>query len=110
MFTGQDPELHTYRSRAHLAEMISLLGTPPPELIARAELAHKFFTKEGKFATPDIVPPKATLEERETSLSGEDKEEFLRFMARMLQWEPEKRSSAAELANDDWILKQLKQK
>ncbi|KAI1157405.1 kinase-like domain-containing protein [Nemania serpens] len=28
LFTGQDPEFHTYRSRAHLAEMIAFLGQP----------------------------------------------------------------------------------
>lgn len=49
------------------------------------------------------------LERRETSLEGEDKKEdrecFLRFMRKMLQWEPEKRSSAGELTEDEWILK-----
>ncbi|TLS27307.1 hypothetical protein PpBr36_04274 [Pyricularia pennisetigena] len=35
LFTGFDPEHETYRSRAHLAEMIALLG-PPPEALLRS--------------------------------------------------------------------------
>jgi serine/threonine-protein kinase SRPK3 len=51
------------------------------------------------------VPDSRSLEQRLTVLEGEDMELFLRFMRKMLQWEPEKRSSAAELAKDEWILK-----
>jgi serine/threonine-protein kinase SRPK3 len=47
------------------------------------------------------------LEDREKNLDGEDKASFLRFMRRMLQWEPEKRSSARELLDDEWILKHI---
>ncbi|KAH8710405.1 Serine/threonine-protein kinase SRPK [Beauveria bassiana] len=107
LFTGQDPELNVYRSRAHLAEMISLLGPPPPDFIARGQLSHKFFT-EGRFSALETKLNPVSLEQRETTLSGEDKADFLRFMSRMLQWEPEKRSSAKSLAQDDWIVRQLK--
>ncbi|KAG8410153.1 hypothetical protein J3459_017357 [Metarhizium acridum] len=107
LFTGQDPELHTYRSRAHLAEMISLLGPPAPHFVARGQLSHKFFSSEGKFSFQDMIPEGTTLEHRETSLSGEDKADFLRLVRRMLQWEPDKRSSAKSLAQDDWIRRQL---
>ncbi|BDD57202.1 hypothetical protein MAP00_002589 [Monascus purpureus] len=48
LFTGYDPESQTYRSRAHLAEIIKLLGPPPPSLLARGKLSHKFFSGEGK--------------------------------------------------------------
>ncbi|KAN0070601.1 CMGC/SRPK protein kinase [Elaphomyces granulatus] len=41
LFTGHDPEFQTYRSRAHLAEIIRLLGPPPPSLLARGMLSHK---------------------------------------------------------------------
>jgi hypothetical protein len=37
------------------------------------------------------------------SLDIEDKDGFLRLMQKMLQWEPDKRSSAKDLAEDDWI-------
>ncbi|KAG6835546.1 hypothetical protein H0H93_000321 [Arthromyces matolae] len=35
LFSGIDPELDVYRGRAHLAEMIKLMGPPPPEFVAR---------------------------------------------------------------------------
>lgn len=113
--------------------MIALLGPPPPSLLARANLRSKFFSEEGKsnpfnptgscyrsrnandapskgdFSAGIPVPPSRTLERRETSLQGEeDKEDrdcFLRFMRRMLQWVPENRSCARELAEDEWITK-----
>ncbi|KFZ07191.1 hypothetical protein V501_06690 [Pseudogymnoascus sp. VKM F-4519 (FW-2642)] len=48
LFTGYDPEFQKYRSRAHLAEMINLLGPPPSSLLAQGELRDKFFSSEGK--------------------------------------------------------------
>ncbi|KAK8169090.1 kinase-like domain-containing protein [Phyllosticta citrichinensis] len=105
LFTGQDPELNTYRGRAHLAEIIALLGPPPPSFLARANLKSKFFSDAGDFCAGIPIPESTPLERRETSLEGEDKECFLRLMRRMLQWEPEKRSSARELVEDEWIQK-----
>jgi len=43
------------------------------------------------------------LEHTITTLSGEDKILFLRFVTRMLQWLPEKRPSAKELLEDPWL-------
>ncbi|KAG6089894.1 hypothetical protein E4U30_008285 [Claviceps sp. LM220 group G6] len=44
LFTGHDPEFKTYQSRAHLSEIIALLGPPPPTLLARASLRTEFFS------------------------------------------------------------------
>jgi serine/threonine protein kinase len=107
LFTGQDPEFKTYRSRAHLAEMINLLGPPPPDFIARANQREKLFTDGGEFRHPILLRDLTPVDRRETALEGEDKESFLRMMRRMLQWDPEKRSSAKELAEDEWIRKQI---
>ncbi|OAA49226.1 transcriptional activator xlnR [Cordyceps fumosorosea ARSEF 2679] len=105
LFTGQDPELNTYRRRAHLAEIIGFLGPPPPDLVARGRLSYKYFA-DGEFQGSPLHM--STLEQRETTLDdAEDKADFLRFMRRMLQWGPEKRSSAKSLARDDWIVRQL---
>lgn len=48
LFDGTDPEHKEYRSRTHLAEMIALLGPPPPSLLARANYRSKFFSDTGK--------------------------------------------------------------
>uniref|UniRef100_A0A2D3V6D5 non-specific serine/threonine protein kinase n=1 Tax=Ramularia collo-cygni TaxID=112498 RepID=A0A2D3V6D5_9PEZI len=109
LFTGRDPEFGTYTGRAHLAEMTALLGPPPPSLLARANLRSEFFSDEGDFIAdiPKLSP--RPLEQRERFLDGEEcreeRECFLRFMRKMLQWEPEQRSSARELVEDEWILK-----
>jgi serine/threonine protein kinase len=39
----------------------------------------------------------------ETNLEGEDKERFLQFMRKMLQWEPAQRSTTKELLQDPWL-------
>lgn len=58
----------------------------------------------GDFLTPGLLTGQIPLEERETTLEGAaEREAFLRFMRKMLQWEPEKRSSAKDLAEDEWI-------
>lgn len=59
LFTGSDPELNTYRSRAHLAEMIALLGPPPSSLLSKAKLSHKFFSDLGDSSY--ITPPPSGL-------------------------------------------------
>ncbi|RAK98773.1 kinase-like protein [Aspergillus ibericus CBS 121593] len=125
LFTGYDPEFQTYRSRAHLAEITRLLGPPPPNLLARGKLGHKFFSDEGKpmppflhyplimsdftdgFCAKVLLEDRIPLEKRETTLQGQDKANFLRLMRKMLQWEPANRSSARELQEDVWICKTL---
>ena len=47
LFHGIDPEHHEYRRRAHLAEMISLLGPPLPGPLSQGELWSKFFSEDG---------------------------------------------------------------
>lgn len=43
-----------------------------------------------------------------SSLEGEEREKFLRLLRKMLQWEPEKRSSAKELEEDEWLDTELR--
>ncbi|QQK46080.1 ERK3/4 MAP kinase [Penicillium digitatum] len=107
LFSGQDPEYQNYRSRAHLAGMIRLLGPPPSSFLARGNLTQKFFSDEGDLYAKDLVGEHISLEQRENSLEGEEKEMFLRLVRKMLQWEPEKRSSAMELEQDEWMQAEL---
>ncbi|EFR00911.1 CMGC/CLK protein kinase [Nannizzia gypsea CBS 118893] len=110
LFTGHDPEFQTYRSRAHLSEMIRLLGPPPPPLLTRGNLRSKFFSAEGmfcffcflscEFCAGIPLLNRVQLEERESTFEGEEKLAFLRMVRRMLQWQPEDRRSAKELEQD----------
>ena len=52
-------------------------------------------------ATP--LPSATSLEESEENLDGSNKEAFLRFMRRILQWEPERRQTAKQLLQDPWL-------
>ncbi|CAG8325404.1 unnamed protein product [Penicillium nalgiovense] len=107
LFSGQDPEYQTYRSRAHLAEITRLLGPPSPSFLARGNLTKDYFTEEGDLCAGELVGDHIPLEQRETSLEGEEKGMFLRLVRKMLQWEPEKRSSAMELEQDEWVQAEL---
>ncbi|CAK4033668.1 serine threonine kinase, CMGC group, partial [Lecanosticta acicola] len=55
---------------------------PPLDLLARGSASEKFFTQD-------------------------DRELFLSFMRKMLQWDPSKRHSAKALADDEWIRKSM---
>lgn len=47
LFYGQDPDGKGYSTRAHLAEVIALLGPPPLDLIEQGVRSDEFFTKDG---------------------------------------------------------------
>jgi serine/threonine-protein kinase SRPK3 len=36
-------------------------------------------------------------------MHGDDKKMFIKFVKRMLKWEPEERSTAKELLGDPWL-------
>lgn len=106
LFYCIDPEHHSYRRRAHLAEIIALLGPPPKDLLARGDLASEFFSDEGKYTAGIDLPSSKSLEEIETLLTGDEKRRFLEFMRKMLQWAPERRNTARELFEDAWLLQE----
>ena len=107
--------------------MIRLLGPPPADLLAQGNLSHKFFSDGGMsiilfcvyslakldlvgdFYAKALLENLIPLEQRETTLEGEDKASFLRLVQKMPQWEPAKRSSAKELQQDEWIRRALKE-
>lgn len=62
----------------------------------------------GEFRNGELVGQHTPLEQRETSLEGREQEEFLCLVRKMLQWEPERRSSAQELEQDEWLQAQLR--
>jgi serine/threonine protein kinase len=60
----------------------------------------------GNFDPGIELPPSSTLEETETTLEPDDREQFIRFVRRMVQWIPEHRSTAKELLQDPWLKEQ----
>ncbi|KAJ2977856.1 hypothetical protein NUW58_g7680 [Xylaria curta] len=110
-----------YDAHVHLAQMVSLLGDPPAELIERERSFRKhqlkepvrnphgkecknmndfwggpFFGDNNQIFRRDLVGGKG-LADTVTELVGDEKELFLDFASGMLDWLPEKRKTAKEL-------------
>ncbi|PYI05449.1 kinase-like protein [Aspergillus sclerotiicarbonarius CBS 121057] len=83
-----------FDDRAHLAEMIAILGPPPTEFIKQSSVGSVFWDDSGKWK--DLVP-----------VPRHDQEGFLQFMRRALKWTSEDRPTARELLFDEWLMKGL---
>ncbi|KAJ6155821.1 hypothetical protein N7470_006387 [Penicillium chermesinum] len=103
LFYGNDPDGKGYSTRAHLAEVMGLLGPPPLDMLQRGKRSHEFFTSDGKWKQDIEIPTGVSLEQSEGFLEGKNKEMFIDFMKGMLQWRPEDRKSAKELLQDPWL-------
>lgn len=84
-----------------MARMVNLLGPAPQDLLDRSTATEDFFDDKGNLKGGHTTGG-PSLADEETKLEGEDKAEFLRFIGRMLRWNPKDRPSARELAEDPW--------
>lgn len=80
-------------------------------MVERCTVKAKFFNEDGKFDCGVSIPPTRIWASIETTWTDnddadpEDRAMFLQMMRRMVEWVPEKRATAAELVNGDWIEK-----
>ncbi|KAK1809531.1 hypothetical protein LTR12_016093 [Friedmanniomyces endolithicus] len=95
-----------YSERLHMAQMISIMGPPPLDFLRRSKRSLLFWDEEGKWKG-DVPVPQTSLETAEARLQGEEKELFLNFMKKMLQWRPEDRKDIRDVFMDDWFLADL---
>ncbi|KAB8262945.1 kinase-like protein [Aspergillus pseudonomiae] len=94
------------RTLVHLAEMVALLGLPPAEFGKRSRVGHVFFDNDGRWK--DLAPvPDITLDRLAAHIQGDDKDGFLLFLRRALEWDPERRPTARDLLFDAWLMKGL---
>ena len=49
LFYGDDPDGKGYSTRAHLAEVMGILGPPPMDMLQHGKRRHEFFTSDGKY-------------------------------------------------------------
>ncbi|KAH6885736.1 kinase-like domain-containing protein [Thelonectria olida] len=85
MFYGNDPTGIRYSTRAHLAEVVGLLGLPPTDLLKKGKRSDEFFTEQGERKIDTIsVPQDVSLDSSEQFREGESKKRFLRLMRSML--------------------------
>ncbi|ATY62716.1 kinase domain-containing [Cordyceps militaris] len=105
LFHGIDPspEKGYYTTRAHLAEIIVLLGPPPLDLLQRGVRSKEFFSEDGQWIADCPIPQGKSLEKAELFLTGRNKDMFLSFVKGMLTWRPEDRKTAKELLEDPWL-------
>ncbi|PKY02286.1 kinase-like protein [Aspergillus campestris IBT 28561] len=121
-----------YDAKLHIAEMIALLGPPPPEVIQRYQYTREyswpepisgednrlcksveeffcgpFFDSNGRFLYEDLIPDRK-LGDTVSFPEGEEREEFLDLAKGMLVWNPDTRKKAGELAEHPFL--QLKKK
>ncbi|KAH8435215.1 uncharacterized protein LDX57_012844 [Aspergillus melleus] len=93
----------SYREEKHLASIISLIGPPPEDMLKRGSQSPRYFDTDGLFRFPNLVPSERGLEQSLTVIEGDEKQMFLNFISRLLQWRPEDRATAEELLSDPWL-------
>ncbi|PYH34226.1 kinase-like protein [Aspergillus neoniger CBS 115656] len=87
----------------HLAEMQAVLGRPPAEFLARSARSPQFWDANVQWKG-EVPIPDYDLETLKERLEDSEKEDFLRFLRRMLCWLPEERATAKELLFDPWLM------
>lgn len=95
-----------FDDRCHLAELVALLGPPPPTFRERSHLSSVFWDETGNWKNLAPVPDQ-TLESLAANVRGEDKDGFLRWLRMALQWNPEDRPAALDLLYDEWLMEGL---
>ncbi|RAH72515.1 U4/U6 small nuclear ribonucleoprotein PRP4 [Aspergillus aculeatinus CBS 121060] len=92
---------------AHIAELVALLGPPPPEFLKKMDMSWVFWDESGNWK--NLVPlPDRMFEKLVVNIQGEDVEGLLGWLRRALQWDPADRPTALELLMDPWLMKGLK--
>jgi hypothetical protein len=76
---------------------------PAHRLFVYSDPLMNIIHRSGEFLAMCSVPPR-TLTDTVTTITGEEKEQFLRFIGRILQWLPEQRATATDLLDDTLML------
>ncbi|RHZ70191.1 hypothetical protein CDV55_106711 [Aspergillus turcosus] len=116
-----------YDAKLYIAEMIALLGPPPPAVIQRVcQTAEEYFCGpffdnngitgfpifnelfsdsrniSGRFLYEDLIPDRK-LDDTVSFLEGDEREAFLDLAKGMLVWHPDVRKMAGELARHPFL-------
>ncbi|KAF2771101.1 kinase-like protein [Teratosphaeria nubilosa] len=93
-----------------VAQYISVLGSPPMWMIqeSRNPDIRALFDDQGRW-TSEVPIPKFSLEDWVTAIpDGQDKEDFLRFIRRVLVWEGLERGTSTDLFAEEWTTSGLR--
>ncbi|RAH85863.1 protein kinase [Aspergillus japonicus CBS 114.51] len=105
LFDPIDRVNHQYVLPLALAQYIGYLGPPPLHMLQESPLFSTYFDEKGNWTLAEAPIPQTSLEEFVTTIPpGEEKEQFLRFIRKMLAWDPEERATANEMIDaDEWL-------
>ncbi|KAL5685388.1 hypothetical protein EMGR_004240 [Emarellia grisea] len=92
---------------AHLGQIISLLGPPPPDLLSRGKDTSRYFDAKGQFKFPELIGKKDLVSMAKEIEDDDGMPQFVDFISRMLRWRPEDRTTAEDLLSHAWLLASL---
>ncbi|KAJ5958047.1 uncharacterized protein N7479_005197 [Penicillium vulpinum] len=97
-----------FDDRVHIAELVALLGPPPPEFCHKMRLGSMFWDEEGKWAGQAPIPDRSLESLAADNIDGEDVEGFLQWIRKALQWDPKDRPTALGLLRHEWMSRKTK--
>jgi hypothetical protein len=86
----------------HIAELVALLGHPPPGFCDKMTLGLVFWDGEGQWTDQTIIPGRS-LTLLAFEIEGEDLKGFLGWMRKALQGDPAARPTALGLMRHEWM-------
>ncbi|KAL1991438.1 hypothetical protein VTN49DRAFT_5430 [Thermomyces lanuginosus] len=101
LFDGRGPD-GQHSDGQLLAEMIAMIGPSPIEFLHKCSNSQKYWDNSGRWIGSKGIP-ETSLEDSEVYLDGDNKEMFLKFVRKMLRWDPDERPSARDLLIDPWL-------
>jgi len=106
-----------YDDNVHIGYITALLGPPPSHLLARGKRTSRFYHSNCAAPPPArheynsraLGQPKApchipiSFDDSIQQITGDDKRLFIKFIKRMLTWDPAERATAKELLRHPWL-------
>uniref|UniRef100_A0A1A9X1N0 non-specific serine/threonine protein kinase n=1 Tax=Glossina brevipalpis TaxID=37001 RepID=A0A1A9X1N0_9MUSC len=89
----------------HIALLIQMLGTIPPDLIYRGKHGRNYFTSYGSLRSKIKLKSRSLVELliEKYNWKPEESKKFSDFLLPMLEYDPDKRATAAECLQHPWL-------
>ncbi|KAK4868588.1 hypothetical protein LT330_006790 [Penicillium expansum] len=97
-----------FDDRAHIAELVSLIGPPAPGFREKMRLGSMFWDEEGNWTGQAPIPDRSFESLAAGNVDSEDVEGFLQWMRKALQWDPDHRPTALGLLRHEWMSQKTK--